>query len=152
MALRLGDIAPDFIADSTQGRINFHRWIGDSWAILFSHPRDFTPICTTELGYVARLKPELDRRGVKAIGRSIDPVDVHAKWSEDIRATQGHAPNFPDRRRFGQDGGQPLRHDPPPPRRGVHRPHGLRDRSRDEDPPDDHLPRPPAATSTRSCA
>ena len=95
MSLRLGDIAPDFSAESTQGAIRFHDWAGDSWAILFSHPRDFTPVCTTELGYVARLKPEFDRRGVKAIGLSIDPVDAHAKWSEDIRATQGQAPNFP---------------------------------------------------------
>ena len=95
MSLRLGDIAPDFSAESTQGPIRFHDWAGDSWAILFSHPRDFTPVCTTELGYVARLKPEFDRRSVKAIGLSIDPVDAHAKWSEDIRATQGQAPNFP---------------------------------------------------------
>jgi alkyl hydroperoxide reductase subunit AhpC len=95
MSLRLGDTAPDFSAESTQGPIRFHDWAGDSWAILFSHPRDFTPVCTTELGYVARLKPEFDRRGVKAIGLSIDPVDAHAKWSEDIRATQGQAPNFP---------------------------------------------------------
>jgi thioredoxin-dependent peroxiredoxin len=95
MALRLGDTAPDFSADSTQGKVSFHDWIGDSWAILFSHPRDFTPVCTTELGYVARLKPEFDRRGVKAIGLSIDPVDAHAKWSDDIKNTQGHAPNFP---------------------------------------------------------
>jgi peroxiredoxin len=95
MSLRLGDTAPDFSAESTQGPIRFHDWAGESWTILFSHPRDFTPVCTTELGYVARLKPEFDRRGVKAIGLSIDPVDAHAKWSEDIRATQGQAPNFP---------------------------------------------------------
>ena len=95
MSLRLGDTAPDFTADSTQGKIQFHDWIGSSWAILFSHPCDFTPVCTTELGYVARLKPEFDRRGVKAIGLSIDPVDSHAKWSEDIKNTQGHAVNFP---------------------------------------------------------
>ena len=95
MSLRLGDTAPDFTADSTQGKIQFHDWIGSSWAILFSHPRDFTPVCTTELGYVARLKPEFDKRGVKAIGLSIDPVDSHARWSEDIKNTQGHAVNFP---------------------------------------------------------
>jgi thioredoxin-dependent peroxiredoxin len=95
MSLRLGDTAPDFTAETTQGPIRFHDWIGDSWAILFSHPRDFTPVCTTELGYVARLKPELDRRGVKAIGLSIDPVDAHARWSHDIESTQGQAPNFP---------------------------------------------------------
>ena len=95
MSLRLGDTAPDFTAESTQGPIRFHDWTGESWSILFSHPRDFTPVCTTELGYVARLKPEFDRRSVKAIGLSIDPVDAHAKWSEDIRATPGQAPNFP---------------------------------------------------------
>src|SRR5918994_1953220 len=95
MSLRLGDTAPDFTADTTQGPIRFHDWIGDSWAILFSHPRDFTPVCTTELGYVARLKPEFDRRGVKAIGLSIDPVESHKGWSADIRETQGAAVNFP---------------------------------------------------------
>jgi alkyl hydroperoxide reductase subunit AhpC len=95
MSLRLGDTAPDFTAETTQGAIKFHDWVADSWAILFSHPRDFTPVCTTELGYVARLKPEFDRRSVKAIGLSIDPVDAHARWADDIKSTQGHAPNFP---------------------------------------------------------
>jgi alkyl hydroperoxide reductase subunit AhpC len=95
MSLRLGDAAPDFEAETTQGRLRFHDWIGGSWVVLFSHPRDFTPVCTTELGYVARLKPELDRRGVKAIGLSVDPVDAHAKWADDIAHTQGTAPNFP---------------------------------------------------------
>jgi alkyl hydroperoxide reductase subunit AhpC len=95
MALRLGDTAPDFTAESTAGHLQFHHWLGESWGILFSHPRDFTPVCTTELGYVARLKPELDRRGVKALGLSVDPVESHARWAEDIRETQGHAVNFP---------------------------------------------------------
>ena len=95
MSLRLGDTAPDFSAESTAGPIKFHDFVGDSWVVLFSHPRDFTPVCTTELGYVARLKPEFDRRNVKAIGLSIDPVDSHAKWGQDIKETQGQAPNFP---------------------------------------------------------
>jgi len=95
MSLQLGDLAPDFSAQTTEGEINFHRWAGDSWVILFSHPKDFTPVCTTELGYVARLKPEFERRNVKAIGLSVDAVDSHQKWSRDIAETQGHALNFP---------------------------------------------------------
>jgi alkyl hydroperoxide reductase subunit AhpC len=95
MALQLGEIAPDFEAHTTQGRIRFHEWLGDSWGVLFSHPKDFTPVCTTELGYMARIKPEFDKRGVKIIGLSVDPVDRHAKWAEDIKETQGVAPNFP---------------------------------------------------------
>ena len=95
MSLTIGDIAPDFEAETTQGKIRFHDWIGDSWAVLFSHPKDFTPVCTTELGYMARLKPEFDKRNVKIIGLSVDPVDNHAKWAEDIAETQGTAPNFP---------------------------------------------------------
>src|SRR5438309_9528663 len=95
MSLRLGDTAPDFTAETTQGKIQFHDWIGNSWAILFSHPRDFTPVCTTELGYVAKLKPEFDRRGVKVIGLSVDAVDRHDSWAKDIAETQGMAPNFP---------------------------------------------------------
>jgi alkyl hydroperoxide reductase subunit AhpC len=95
MALQLGDIAPDFEADSTEGPISFHDWIGDSWAVLFSHPKDFTPVCTTELGYMAKIKPEFDRRGVKIIGLSINPSSKHEDWAKDIEETQGHAPNYP---------------------------------------------------------
>jgi len=95
MALALNDTAPDFEAETTQGKIKFHDWIGDSWAVLFSHPKDFTPICTTELGYMAKIKPEFDKRGVKVIGLSVDPVENHAKWADDIKETQGFAPNYP---------------------------------------------------------
>ena len=95
MSLRLGDTAPDFHAETTQGPLSFHDWLGDQWGVLFSHPRDFTPVCTTELGYVARLKPEFEKRGVRAIGLSVDPVESHAGWLRDIEATQGHAVNFP---------------------------------------------------------
>ena len=95
MTLQLGETAPDFEADTTQGRIRFHEWLGDSWAVLFSHPKDFTPVCTTELGYMARIKPEFDRRGVKIIGLSVDAVDRHSKWADDIKDTQGFAPNYP---------------------------------------------------------
>ncbi len=95
MAIRLGDDAPNFTADTTEGTIDFHEWLGDSWGVLFSHPKDFTPVCTTELGYVARIKPEFDKRNVKVIGLSVDPIDSHAKWSQDIAETQGHAPNYP---------------------------------------------------------
>ena len=95
MALSLGDIAPDFEAETTQGKIKFHNWIGDSWAVLFSHPKDFTPVCTTELGYMAKIKPEFDKRNVKIIGLSVDPVDKHGKWADDIKETQGFAPNYP---------------------------------------------------------
>ena len=95
MALQLGDTAPDFSADTTEGRINFHDWLGDSWAVLFSHPRNFTPVCTTELGYMASIKPEFDKRGVKIIGLSVDHVGNHEQWSKDIQETQGTAPNYP---------------------------------------------------------
>ena len=95
MAIRLGDTAPDFEADTTEGRIRFHEWLGDSWGILFSHPKDFTPVCTTELGEVARLKPEFDKRNVKPIGLSVDPVEDHRRWAGDIAETQGHALNYP---------------------------------------------------------
>jgi alkyl hydroperoxide reductase subunit AhpC len=95
MTLRLGDTAPDFQAETTNGPIHFHEWLGDAWGVLFSHPRDFTPVCTTELGYVARLHPEFERRGVRAIGLSVDPVASHKGWAADIQETQGYAVNFP---------------------------------------------------------
>src|SRR5258708_23731314 len=95
MSIKLGDTAPDFEADTTQGRISFHDWIGDSWAVLFSHPKDFTPACTTELGYMAKIKPEFDRRNVKVIGLSVDPTDKHEQWANDIKETQGAAPTYP---------------------------------------------------------
>jgi alkyl hydroperoxide reductase subunit AhpC len=95
MALQLGDVAPDFEADTTEGRIRFHDWIGDSWAVLFSHPKDFTPVCTTELGYMANAKPEFDKRDVKIIGLSVDALDKHEEWAQDIAETQGTAPNYP---------------------------------------------------------
>jgi alkyl hydroperoxide reductase subunit AhpC len=95
MAFRIGDTAPDFEAQTTEGPIRFHDWIGDSWAVLFSHPKDFTPVCTTELGYMARIKPEFDKRNVKIIGLSVDPVDNHSRWAADIAETQGTAPNYP---------------------------------------------------------
>jgi alkyl hydroperoxide reductase subunit AhpC len=95
MSIRIGDQAPNFKANTTEGPIDFHQWMGNSWAVLFSHPKDFTPVCTTELGYMAKLKPEFDKRGVKVIGLSVDPVDKHAQWANDIKETQGHAPNYP---------------------------------------------------------
>lgn len=95
MALRLGDTAPNFTAETTEGTIDFHTWLGDSWGVLFSHPKDFTPVCTTELGYMASIKPEFDQRNVKVIGLSVDPVENHSRWSADIKDATGHAPNYP---------------------------------------------------------
>ena len=95
MGLAINDEAPDFTAQTTEGELKFHDWIGDSWAVLFSHPKDFTPVCTTELGYMASIKPEFDRRGVKIIGLSVDPADKHEDWAKDIAETQGTAPNYP---------------------------------------------------------
>ena len=95
MALQIGDTAPDFEAETTEGKISFHDWIGDSWAVLFSHPRDFTPVCTTELGYMARIEPEFKKRNTKLIGLSVDPVENHHKWAQDIEETQGHMPKYP---------------------------------------------------------
>jgi alkyl hydroperoxide reductase subunit AhpC len=95
MTIRINDEAPDFEADTTQGRIRFHEWLGDGWGVLFSHPKDFTPVCTTELGYMARIKPEFDKRGVKILGISVDPVEDHHRWVKDIEETQGTAPNYP---------------------------------------------------------
>jgi thioredoxin-dependent peroxiredoxin len=95
MSLKIGDTAPDFEAQTTEGTIHFHEWLGDSWGVLFSHPKDFTPVCTTELGYMARIKPEFDKRNVKIIGLSVDPVGDHSRWADDIRETQGTAPNYP---------------------------------------------------------
>lgn len=95
MSLQIGQTAPDFTAETTEGQIQFHDWIGDGWAVLFSHPKDFTPVCTTELGYMAKLKPEFDKRNTKIVGLSVDAVDNHARWSKDIEETQGYAPNYP---------------------------------------------------------
>ena len=95
MTFAINDIAPDFEAQTTEDKIRFHDWIGNSWAVLFSHPKDFTPVCTTELGYMAKIKPEFDRRNVKIVGLSVDPVDSHEKWANDIRETQGQAVNYP---------------------------------------------------------
>ncbi len=110
MALRINSEAPNFTAETTQGKINFHDWIGSGWAILFSHPKDFTPVCTTELGYMAGLKPEFDKRDCKIIGLSVDPVTDHERWSKDIQETSGSRRDVSDDRRSGAEGGDGLRH------------------------------------------
>ena len=110
MPLQLNDIAPDFTQDSTEGPLHFYDWAGDNWVLFFSHPKDFTPVCTTELGAVAKLKPEFDKRGVKVLGLSVDPVENHAKWAADIAETQGMAPELSHDRRHRPEGLQALRH------------------------------------------
>ena len=153
MAIRLGDTAPDFTADTTEGTINFHEWLGDGWGVLFSHPKDFTPVCTTELGYVAKLKPEFDKRNVKVIGLSVDSVADHGKWEADIEETQGTAVNFPMIGDPDQKVAGPLRHDPPERERHRHRAHRVRHRPRQEGEGSRSPTRSrPAATSTRSSA
>ena len=148
MALQLGDTAPDFEAQTTEGPIKFHDWIGDSWAVLFSHPKDFTPVCTTELGYMANAKPEFDKRNVKIIGLSVDPGDKHEAWAKDIAETQGTAPNYPIIARRRLPGLEALRHAGRPTsratrathaRRQPDRPQRLRDRPRQEDQADPRL-------------
>ena len=149
MALRINSEAPNFTAETTQGKINFHEWIGDGWAILFSHPKDFTPVCTTELGYMASLKREFDKRNTKVIGLSVDPVDDHERWSKDIEETQGHKVNYPmigdpelkvakAYDMLPEDAGRSVAG----PHRGRQRDRalGVRDRAGQEDQGDAHLP------------
>ena len=149
MSLRINDTAPDFTAETTQGTIHFHEWIGDGWAVLFSHPKDFTPVCTTELGYMAGLEPEFAKRNCKIIGLSVDPVTNHGKWAGDIEETQGHKVNYPmigDPKleiaklydMLPADAGEYLRR--PDRRHQRHRPHGIRHRPRQEDQTDAQLP------------
>ena len=161
MALTIGDTAPDFTAQTTEGEISFHDWLGDSWAVLFSHPRDFTPVCTTELGYMAKIKPEFDRRGVKIIGLSVDPIENHAKWADDIEETQGFAPNYPMigdpdfaiSKIYGMLAADAPATRPSARRRQPDRPQRVRHRAGQEDQARPRLPDDDrAATSTRSCA
>ena len=129
--LPIGSDAPDFEAQTTEGPIRFHEWLGSSWGVMFSHPKDFTPVCTTELGYMARIKPEFDKRGVKIIGLSIDPVDRHAGWAKDIAGNAGHRAELSDDRRRRSEGREGLRHAAGRRRRNLRRPHrrGQRDRA-----------------------
>ena len=130
MALHIGEEAPNFTAETTEGTIDFHDWIGDGWAILFSHPKDFTPVCTTELGYMAGLKSEFAKRNCKVVGLSIDPVTDHKEWAKDIEETQGHAVELSDRRRLRHEGRQALRHAPSRGQRTLRGPHRRRQRHR----------------------
>lgn len=127
MSLRLGDIAPDFEQDSSEGRIQFHTWLGNSWGVLFSHPADFTPVCTTELGLTASFKDAFAKRNVKVIALSVDPVDSHKKWIDDINETQNTRVNFPIIADADRKVSQALRHDPPERERDVHRAFAIRD-------------------------
>src|SRR6266446_6910446 len=140
MAIQLGDIAPDFEAETTEGKIRFHEWIGDKWCLLMSHPKDFTPVCTTELGYVAKIKAELEKRNCKAIAVSVDDVKSHKGWIGDIEETQHAKMILPAHRRSGPESLEPLRHDPPQGERHPHGALGLLHRPEQEGAGDDHLP------------